>query len=434
MEIKLPISVQYILDRLQSAGFEGYVVGGCVRDSLMNKIPHDWDICTNALPEQVTEIFKDKKVIPTGIKHGTVTVLLENYGISYLYEITTYRKDGKYSDGRHPDNVEFVPDLKEDLSRRDFTINAMAYNPQKGLIDFFGGRNDLENRIIKCVGTPKHRFSEDALRIMRAVRFAMTLGFTIEANTQEAMDELAGNLKQISIERINSELCKILAEPLIYSNYRTPSFELFADELILFRTLVCYLNIVNSKIQIPLVSAFSRLWYCGEEQNYPLNLVLVFDSPNIEEILEDLRFSKETILTAKEIYDFGHKIYDEIDEWRKCWLPYYTRKLLNRICRADYNDILIFAKSLCNSSESLIYYSAFAELENELDIRYKNNDVYKLNRLAINGNDLMKLGFKGREIGIMLDKLLDLVMQDKVKNTYEDLTVAIGQVIDDVQL
>ena len=136
---------------------------------------------------------------------------------------------------------------------------------------------------------------------------------------EEAMDELAGNLKQISIERINSELCKILAEPLIYSNYRTPSFELFADELFLFRTLVGYLNIVNSKIQIPLVTAFSRLWYCGEEQNYPLNLVLVFDSPNIEEILEDLRFSKETILTAKEIYDFGHKIYDEIDEWRKCW-------------------------------------------------------------------------------------------------------------------
>lgn len=308
MEIKLPISVQYILDRLQSAGFEGYVVGGCVRDSLMNKIPHDWDICTNALPEQVTEIFKDKKVIPTGIKHGTVTVLLENYGISYLYEITTYRKDGKYSDGRHPDNVEFVPDLKEDLSRRDFTINAMAYNPQKGLIDFFGGRNDLENRIIKCVGTPKHRFSEDALRIMRAVRFAMTLGFTIEANTQEAMDELAGNLKQISIERINSELCKILAEPLIYSNYRTSSFELFADELFLFRTLVCYLNIVNSKIQIPLVSAFSRLWYCGEEQNYPLNLAFVFDCPEIEEILEDLRFSKETIFAAKEIHDYGHNI------------------------------------------------------------------------------------------------------------------------------
>ena len=207
MDIKLPMPVQFILNQLNDNGYEAYVVGGCVRDSIMGFTPHDWDICTSALPEQVIDVFKDYKVIPTGIQHGTVSVVLEDT----VYEITTYRVDGEYKDNRHPDSVEFVSNLKEDLARRDFTINAMAYNDKDGLIDYFGGIDDIKHKFIRCVGLPKKRFSEDALRIMRALRFAMVFGFNIEGRTSYAMDILADNLNQISIERINAEITKMLS-------------------------------------------------------------------------------------------------------------------------------------------------------------------------------------------------------------------------------
>lgn len=204
--ITIPDGAREIIDTLTSAGFEAYVVGGCVRDSLLGLEPHDWDICTSALPSDVMSIFSEKRIIGTGMKHGTVTILTDSGG----YEVTTFRIDGDYSDHRRPDSVTFTTSLDEDLSRRDFTINAMAYNDAVGLIDPFGGIYSLCNREISCVGSPAHRFEEDALRIMRALRFASTYGFCIEDRTAKAIHLFAPSLNNIAVERIQSELCKLL--------------------------------------------------------------------------------------------------------------------------------------------------------------------------------------------------------------------------------
>ena len=189
IQIQIPEKAKYIIETIQNAGFEAYVVGGCVRDSILGRCPEDWDITTSARPEQVKQLFR--RTIDTGIQHGTVTVMLDKEG----FEVTTYRVDGKYEDSRHPKEVTFTPNLEEDLKRRDFTINAMAYNPSSGLVDLFGGLEDIERKIIRCVGDPLERFTEDALRIMRAVRFSAQLGFTIEEETRKALKVLAPNLK-----------------------------------------------------------------------------------------------------------------------------------------------------------------------------------------------------------------------------------------------
>ena len=196
MKIEIPSKVVMILHTLEDAGFEAYAVGGCVRDSLLGRIPDDWDITTSATPEQVKALFR--RTVDTGLTHGTVTVMMEKEG----FEVTTYRVDGEYEDGRHPKEVIFTASLKEDLKRRDFTINAMAYHPSTGIVGLFGGLEDLKNRCIRCVGEPLERFSEDALRIMRAVRFSAQLGFQIEENTRKALGVLAPNLRHVSAERI----------------------------------------------------------------------------------------------------------------------------------------------------------------------------------------------------------------------------------------
>lgn len=203
---ELPKRVEYIIERLENGGFEAYAVGGCVRDSLIGKEPEDWDICTSALPEETKKIFSGERIIETGLKHGTVTVLLEHTS----YEVTTFRTESGYSDFRRPDKVDFVKTVAEDLKRRDFTVNAMAYNNKKGLIDIYGGREDLKKRLIKCVGNPHERFSEDALRIMRAVRFAGVLGFEIEEKTAAAVRSDRLLLKNIAAERISAEFMKLL--------------------------------------------------------------------------------------------------------------------------------------------------------------------------------------------------------------------------------
>lgn len=204
MKIKLPASVKMVIDSLQARGYEAYAVGGCVRDSILGRVPDDWDITTSATPYEVKKIFQ--KTVDTGLKHGTVTVLAGNHA----HEVTTYRIDGEYEDSRHPKNVEFTRNLGEDLKRRDFTINAMAYNDQAGLVDLYGGMNDLQEKKIRCVGNPEERFGEDALRILRAVRFSAQLGFRIEGETRQAVEKLAPTLRQISAERIAVELTKLL--------------------------------------------------------------------------------------------------------------------------------------------------------------------------------------------------------------------------------
>ena len=204
MKIRLPEKVNFIINTLQEHGFEGYAVGGCVRDSMLSRVPMDWDITTSAKPEQVKALFRH--TIDTGIQHGTVTVMLDHEG----FEVTTYRIDGEYEDARHPKEVQFTSNLLEDLKRRDFTINAMAYNEKDGLVDAFDGAGDLKRGIIRCVGNPIERFTEDALRMLRAVRFAGQLGFEIEANTKSAIVALAQNISKVSAERIQAELIKLL--------------------------------------------------------------------------------------------------------------------------------------------------------------------------------------------------------------------------------
>lgn len=206
MEIKLPPQAVELIHRLEAHGYEGYAVGGCVRDSLLGKEPHDWDICTSARPDEMSACFAGEKVIPTGLRHGTLTVLKNHVP----YEVTTYRVDGTYTDCRRPDQVTFVRNLREDLARRDFTMNAMAYHPREGLVDCFGGQEDLEKRIIRAVGDPEERFSEDALRILRALRFASTLGFSVEKETAAAAHAKKKLLEKVAAERIFSELVRLI--------------------------------------------------------------------------------------------------------------------------------------------------------------------------------------------------------------------------------
>ena len=209
MKLTLDPGAAALLDTLHAAGYAAYAVGGCVRDSLLGRTAHDWDLCTSALPQQVMELFGTEQCIPTGLQHGTVTI---KYG-GQLYETTTFRTEGSYTDGRHPDEVQFVPDVREDLARRDFTINAMAYNAAEGLVDPFGGQADLQNGLLRAVGEPQQRFTEDALRILRLYRFAARFGFALDAATARAARQLAPHLDCISAERIQEELAKLLAAP-----------------------------------------------------------------------------------------------------------------------------------------------------------------------------------------------------------------------------
>ena len=209
MKLTLDPGAAALLDALHAAGYAAYAVGGCVRDSLLGRTAHDWDLCTSALPQQVMELFGAEQCIPTGLQHGTVTI---KYG-GQLYETTTFRTEGSYTDGRHPDEVQFVPDVREDLARRDFTINAMAYNATEGLVDPFGGQADLQNGLLRAVGEPQQRFTEDALRILRLYRFAARFGFALDAATARAARQLAPHLDCISAERIQEELAKLLAAP-----------------------------------------------------------------------------------------------------------------------------------------------------------------------------------------------------------------------------
>lgn len=426
MDIKLPMPVQFILNQLNDNGYEAYVVGGCVRDSIMGFAPHDWDVCTSALPEQVIDVFKDYKVIPTGIQHGTVSVVLEDT----VYEITTYRVDGEYKDNRHPDSVEFVSNLKEDLARRDFTINAMAYNDKDGLIDYFGGIDDIKHKFIRCVGLPKKRFSEDALRIMRALRFAMVFGFNIEGRTSFTMDILADNLNQISIERINAEITKMLSclcdkrlVNLLFFKEVGFNEEEYNRYRALYLKMLKYLHIISHKIdEVNYDEKFRRI--AKYSDGFLLNLAITFDSSQIERTLTWLRYSNNVIAGAKEIYTLGHYLVDEADEWLFDDLKYPARKLLAKIENSDYHDIINFAKSLCDDVSNYRQRGIFLCLDTlqcEVARCIENCDVYSLKYLAINGNDLIELGYKGKQIGEILNKLLDLVMRDRVKNTRAEL-------------
>lgn len=423
--IKLPMPVEYIINKLHDNGYEAYAVGGCVRDSLMRKLPHDWDICTSALPEITKEIFRDNRIIDTGIKHGTVTVLLSDsfHKDPVPYEITTYRIDGEYADNRHPDNVEYVSDLKKDLERRDFTINAMAYNYEDGLIDPYGGKEDLYNHIIRCVGNPDDRFKEDGLRIMRAIRFVLQFNYSFEFNTELSIERNIHLLSKISKERISSELIKLI------ENTSFPAFLSESNKSISYNIykLIEALSVVvpgysTDQNVIHLFDGFSLCY-----RDVPFFLAVLFDNPNIEQMLKDLRFSNEIVDAAKTIREYGYRIIEEQNKWisyhESILMRYYARKLYNSIKICPATMAVNYAKFLSGNDKALNDYLTLLEMA--VNRCLLNNDIYETKFLAVSGTDLITMGYKGRQIGQILNGLLDLVMSEVVKNNRKELLAAI---------
>ena len=442
VKIKIPMPVQFILNRLNDNGYEGYIVGGCVRDSLIGIEPHDWDICTSALPEQVIELFSGFKVIPTGIKHGTVSIVLDDK----VYEITTYRIDGEYKDNRHPETVKFVTDLELDLARRDFTINAIAYNEVKGLIDPFGGYDDIIEKRIKCVGNPNDRINEDALRIMRAIRFALRFNCDIDSETLSAIHKNKDLLKKVSAERINSELTKILSYPLLPFNpseyKKTPYNERIKSQVYtlfqLIEAIVPWVGLIHDR------KTFYRLWFANSS-NSILNLSIIlgsnFGNKTSLEILKQLRFSNEVIDSVNNIILYANEIRNSFYTWAttngNAYPPkikiskYYARKLLHNLDYITINLALDCAKVFSIYSDispmsQILYHECIEKLRNEVDNCRKNGDVYDLKYLAVDGTDLILLGYKGKKIGEILNSLLEMVMKDEINNSRDSLIYTIN--------
>ncbi len=434
MKITMPENVHKIITVLEAGGFEAYAVGGCVRDSVLGRIPNDWDITTSAKPEEVKGLFSH--TIDTGIQHGTVTVLLDRQ----CYEVTTYRIDGKYEDGRHPTEVVFTPNLKEDLLRRDFTINAMAYNPERGMVDLFGGMEDIKKGVIRCVGDARKRFEEDALRLLRGIRFAAQLSYEIEEGTFEAMKELAPNLTKISAERIMVELIKTLTSPnpgMLVKAYECGLTKHFLPELDRMMELEqnnphhCYTAGMHT------IHAME-----GIRADKVLRLTMLFhdmgkpDCMTVDEegvahfyghqmrsveiaktVMRRLRFDRDTMDKVAHMVRF----HDErIEAGERC-----MRRAVARIGVEYFPELFevweadVMAQSRHKREEKLERIR-----RNRLDyeaITAKAQCVSKA-ELAIKGADLIAAGMKpGKELGELLDRMLEEVIENPENNSKEYL-------------
>ena len=368
--LKIPEKIKFVLRTLTQNGYEAYIVGGCVRDSLLGITPSDYDVTTSAKPEEILGLFD--KTVPTGLKHGTVTVIIENEPI----EVTTFRTEGEYKDFRHPQNVEFVTDLREDLSRRDFTVNAVAYNETVGLVDLFGGLSDLENKILRSVGDSDKRFKEDALRILRLFRFASQLEFTPEEKTLKSALKLQNGLKNISKERIFSEIVKAV-------------------------------NGKNPKAILPLINSggLEFLGICKtpefttiDDSDLRLFVFLNTSSENPIEVLKTLKAPNRQI-------DFANKLLklQSIEMENK-------EDIKNALFLTDFNAV----NSFLQLQEDEGKLKLLAEI-------IKNKEPYLISHLAISGEDLKELGFKGKEIGEILERLRQTVVCSPEKNRKEKL-------------
>ncbi len=445
----IPENVKYIISTLQGAGFEAYAVGGCVRDVLLDRKPADWDVTTNAEPQQVKRIFR--RTIDTGIKHGTVTVMMNDEDHVYRgYEITTYRIDGEYEDGRHPREVTFTKSLREDLERRDFTINAMAYNEDSGLVDEFDGCGDLKKRVIRAVGDPYERFSEDALRILRAYRFAAQLGFGIDARTEEAAVSLRENLKKISAERIQAEFTKLLCSPhpeVILDMYRAGITSVIMPEFD-----VCMrmdqknkhhiYNVGEHTIRALMVNAqFSGVEFEPDILRYIRYALLFHDFGKPEAMTEDEngarhfkghaviseRISKE-IMKRLKLDNDTIKTVAALVRWHD-YRPEATEKNVRRAMNNIGPEIyrLLFpirmadtlAQSMYKREKKLAYEKEIMKLYSKV---IEAGDAVTLKDLAVTGEDLIGHGYKpGPELGKKLKELLELVLEDPGCNTKEYL-------------
>lgn len=391
MVIHMPLAVEQIISELTKNGYEAYIVGGCVRDSIMGKTPHDWDICTSALPEQIENTFSGFKVIETGIKHGTVTVVIDDE----QYEITTYRIDGEYGDHRHPKQVSYSSSLKEDLLRRDFTINAMAYNTQKGLIDYFGGRKDIKNRLIRCVGKADARFDEDALRILRALRFASVLGFNIEPNTFRGMRKNKELLQSVSKERIVSELMKILS-----AHHHRGLYE--------------YLRVIIPELKrVDIQKVAERLSLIDVSQN--VKLAVIFDLPDdeLEPSLKSMRFDNQTIQTVVDIRRCAEETMGKMELRNPI---HRVREILN-VNEKIADDVIDYIKCYSLAEDSTQMYNYAYQLSDSVENARRG--CYKISQLAVNGKDMIEVGFSGTGIGAALNYILNSTMYDIIQNEKE---------------
>ena len=391
-----------LLTRLHTAGHTAYAVGGCVRDSLLGQTPHDWDLCTSATPEQVLELFGEAHCIPTGLQHGTVTV---KHG-GELYEITTFRTEGAYSDGRHPDHVAFVPDVKEDLARRDFTINAMAYNAEEGLIDPFGGQSDLAAGIVRAVGEPQRRFEEDALRILRLYRFAARFGFAIDPATGQAARALCRHLDCVSEERIAEELSRLLAAPApgayLEAEVLAVIFpELDAAELPESRRILDALEPGMEHVPVRLAALLCPLGEAGARA-----------------ALKRLKCSNALTGTVATL------VREAAAEMPGAALTLTARRFLSRYDLATITDLT----ALC-SARHPEQAEAFAALQQEAARLVETNACCRINQLAVNGRDLMDAGVRpGPGLRRVLDTLLEQVLTGQLPNEKAALLAAAAQV------
>lgn len=434
MKIELPRKVVLIIKNLQRHGYDAYAVGGCVRDSILNRKPEDWDITTSAKPEQVKRIFR--RTVDTGIEHGTVTVLIGKDG----FEVTTYRVDGLYEDGRHPKEVTFTSRLEEDLKRRDFTINAMAYNDDERLVDAFGGMRDLNYHLIRCVGDPKERFSEDALRILRAVRFSAQLAFPIEPETAEAIKSLAPNLEKISAERIQVELVKLLVSD--HPERIQDACELGITKVVLpewddmvgvkqntphhkydvaAHTVHALQNVKNDKV-LRLTMLFHDMGKpvmktTDENGRDHFKGHAIASEQIAKTVMKRLKFDNDTIRKVTKLvayHDYrmeptGANVRRAMHEIGVELFPYYLAVRL--------------ADTKAQSS-----YERRGKLENIIQIRelyrnaLRNKECVTLKDLAVTGTDLINLGIApGKELGTLLNELLDMVIEDPAWNQKEKL-------------
>ena len=400
MTIPMDAGAAELLHALHAAGHAAYVVGGCVRDSLLGLTPHDWDLCTSALPQQVMELFGAQRCIPTGLQHGTVTVKQSGA----LYEITTFRTEGTYTDGRHPDEVHFVPDVREDLARRDLTINAMAYNEKEGLVDPFGGQADLQSGIVRAVGVPRQRFTEDALRILRLYRFAARFGFAIDPPTAQAAQELCAHLDCVSVERIEEELAKLLSAP-------APAA--YLNEKILSVVLPGLSSEALAAAK-PVVDACPA----GAE-NLPIRLAALLYSlgeDGIRRTLKRLRCSNALIEEAA-------VLVREAVPGVPVSLNIYARRLLGKYNLCTVQRIAALGTAL--QPERAADFAALSELAEQLDA---DGVCCRVSQLAVNGRDLMAAGVPaGPGIRKVLEALLDGVIREEYPNERQALLTAVQQ-------
>lgn len=441
MELKIPEKAEIILHTLEEAGYEAYVVGGCVRDSILGRSPDDWDITTSAKPEEVKALFR--RTVDTGLIHGTVTVMLDKEG----FEVTTYRVDGEYEDGRHPKEVSFTASLEEDLKRRDFTMNAMAYNPKRGLVDLFGGVQDMENRIVRCVGNPMERFTEDALRILRAVRFSAQLGFSIEGETLKAISALAPNLKYVSAERIQVELLKLLVST--HPDYLRTAYEAGITKEILPEFDRCMETEQNTPHHCYTVGEHTLQSLLNIRADKVLRLTMLlhdFGKPSVKRtdengrdhfkthgpegekmavsILRRLKMDNDTIRKVRSLikwHDFRPKgdavsVRKAISMIGEELFPLYLE-----VQRAD-----ILAQSLYKREEKLKRLSSVKALYKEIMDR---GECISLKTMALTGRDLIDAGYApGKELGEILERLLAHVLENPEDNKKEILLKLAGTV------